>query len=276
MSGYLRLCLAGLLLTGLSTSPASSNPFTDLFNTAPEEEAVPAPAKEECLLRPGKSTAKDQHWVYRFDGNRKCWFQSEGVVAKKRLHHQLTKQRFAAAEENEDAPRKQKAVDARAELARSAPSETSRPTAPKSELVDAAPLPAAAAAARMPPPLVPKPAIDRLAPDDLTPSVDVEMLLASAPSARDTLTSFEASASTGAPPADEAADDGWEWIASCFGMVLMALGLVALVSLFASQGTIAVFRARQSHGGLMGLDLPGRWVARAVANSHKGAQGWLD
>ena len=98
MSGHLRFCFAAfLLLAGLS-SPASSNPFAALFNAAPGEAAPPAPAEEACLLQPGKSTADGQHWVYRYDGHRKCWFQTaEGTATvKEPVHHHATKQRAAA------------------------------------------------------------------------------------------------------------------------------------------------------------------------------------
>jgi len=157
MSGHLRFCFAAfLLVAGLSTSPASSNPFAALFNAAPGQATAPAPAAEECLPHPGKSTADGQHWVYRYDGHRKCWFQTaEGTATvKKPVHHHATKQRAAAPEEKEAALRKRKAVvDVRAELLRSARAETAQPTppAPEVKLVDAAPVPTTGAAALVPP-----------------------------------------------------------------------------------------------------------------------------
>ena len=184
MSGHLRCRLAAfLLLAGLSTSPAYSNPFAALFNAAPGEATAPAPAEEACLPKPGKSTADGRHWVYRFDGHRKCWFQAaEGAPVKKPVHHPAAKQRVAAPE-NEFALGKQKAVvDARAELLHSAPAETSQPTPPARELkvVDAAPVPAMGAAALVPStPIVANPASDQFTPDHPTPrQVDVETLLA--------------------------------------------------------------------------------------------------
>ena len=57
MSGHLRSCFAAcVLLAGLSTSPASSNPFDFLFNAAPAEATAPRAAEEECMPHPGKST----------------------------------------------------------------------------------------------------------------------------------------------------------------------------------------------------------------------------
>jgi hypothetical protein len=243
MSGHSRFCFAFLLLAGLSTSSASSNPFTALFS-APEEATAPAPAKdapapakEECLLRPGKSTGEGKHWVYRFDGHRKCWFQAEGVAAvKKPAHHHAGKQRVAAPKENEATPRQKAIVDARAELLRSATAETSQPTLPAPELkvVDAAPVAATGAAALVPPapvvaqPVVAQPATDQLSPDHPKPRpVDVEMLLAAAPSARDTIASSVPPATPSALFIPDAGED--EWGATCLGVLLMALGLVSLL-----------------------------------------------
>ena len=143
------------------------------------------------MPRPGKSTADGQHWVYRLDGHRKCWFQAaEGTATvKKQVRHRAAKPRVAVPEENEAAPRKRKAVvDARAELLRSAPAETSQPTppAPEFKVVDAASVLATGAAALVPPAPVEKLATDQLTPDHATPrQVDVETLLAAAPAASD-------------------------------------------------------------------------------------------
>lgn len=132
MSGYWRFCVAAfLLLAGLSTWPAFSNPLTDLFNPAPKEAAAPAPAREECLLQPGRSTAPGQHWVYRLDGHRKCWFQADEatVAVKKQAHHYGVKQPVIAAEENEAALREKTVADARAQLLSAAPADASQPDA---------------------------------------------------------------------------------------------------------------------------------------------------
>ena len=159
MSGHLRFCFAAfVLLAAFPTSPASSNPFADFFNAAPApaQATAPAAAEAECLPRPGKSTTSGQRWVYRFDGHRKCWFQTAQGIAtvKKQVRHSAAKPPVAVPEENEAAPRKQKAVvDARAELLRSAPAEASQPTrlAPEFKVVDAASVLATGTAAFVPP-----------------------------------------------------------------------------------------------------------------------------
>jgi hypothetical protein len=136
MSGHVRFCFAALvLLAGLSASPASSNPLTDLFSPTPKQEPEPAPVEETCLSQPGKSTAAGQHWVYRLEGRRKCWFQAaEDVAVKKQVRHRTTKPRVATREEDEAVPRKRKAIDARAELLRPPPAETSQPMRPAPDI----------------------------------------------------------------------------------------------------------------------------------------------
>jgi hypothetical protein len=235
MSGHLRLCFAAfVLLASLSTSPASSNPFADLFNVAPQTTAAPASAERECLPRPGKSTTDGQHWVYRLDGHRKCWFQAaEGIATvKKGVHHHVAKHDVAAPAENETAQRKREAVvDARAELLRSAPAETSQPIrlAPEFKVADAASILATGAAAFVPPAAVEKLATDQLTPDRPTPRVvDVKTLLAAAPAPSDAVAASVPPAPVAFPIA-EAADDGQGWMATLLGVLLMALGLVSVL-----------------------------------------------
>jgi hypothetical protein len=238
MSGRLRFCFAGLvLLASLSTSPASSNPFADLFSVAPQTAAAPASAERECLPRPGKSTAAGQHWVYRLDGHRRCWFQvTQGIATvKKRIDHQTAKHRGAAPAEDETARRKREAVvDARAEPPRSAPAETIQPTPPASELqvVDAASVVATGVAALAPPALVANRATDQLTPDHRTPrQVDVETyFLAAASATSDAVTASVPPAARVAFPIAEAGDDGRGWTANWLGLLLMTLGLVSVVS----------------------------------------------
>jgi len=235
MSGHLRFCFAAfVLLAALPTSPASSNPFADFFSVAPAQAAAPAAAEEECLLRPGKSTAAGQRWVYRFDGHRKCWFQTAQGIAtvKKQVRHGAAKPPVAVPEENEAAPRKQKAVvDARAELLRSAPEEASQPTrlAPEFKVVDAASFPATGPAAFVPPAPVEKLATDQLTPDHATPRVvELKTLLAAAPAPSDAVAASVPPAPVAFPVA-EAADDGQGWMATLLGVLLMALGLVSVL-----------------------------------------------
>ncbi|SDH02139.1 hypothetical protein SAMN05216338_1004311 [Bradyrhizobium sp. Rc2d] len=235
MSGHLRFCFTGcLLLAGLSTSPAFSNPFADFFNASPAQATAPAPATEECLSQPGKSTADGQHWVYRFDGHRKCWFQAAaGTATAKKPHGQAARHRVPAAEKNETALRKRKAiVDARAELLRSAAAETPQPTPPTPEfkVADAAPVLATWAAALVPEPVVPMTATDQLMPDRPIPrQVDVGTLLAAAPAASEAVAASVPPAPVAFPVA-EAADDGRGWTATWLGVLLMVLGLVFILS----------------------------------------------
>jgi hypothetical protein len=232
MSGHVRFCFtAFVLIAGLATSPASSNPFPALFSAAPVEATAPASAEGKCLPRPGKSTADGQHWVYRLEGHRKCWFQvAEGIATvKKSVRHRAAKHRIAAPEENEAAGRNRKAVvDARAELLRSALAETSQPTPPAPAL-NAGPVLATAIGNLVPPAPVIKRADDRFTPDHPTPrQVDVETLLAAAPAASDGIAASAPSAVPVAFPTAESGDDGrgWTWL----GVLLMAVGLVSVVS----------------------------------------------
>jgi hypothetical protein len=242
MSWPLRFRFAGvLILAGLSTSPASSNPFTALFNLAPEQAAAPvpakdAPAKEECLAQPGKP-ADGQHWVYRVDGHRRCWFLvPEGTAAVKKT---VARRRLAAAEENEAAPRKRSAVaDARAELSRPALVETPQPSPPAPafkvvDAADAAPVPATGAAALVPPPpVLSQP--DQLKPADPNPrkgniKSDMEALFAATPADSDTVAVSVPPATPVAVPIAETSDDRPWWTAPWLGPLLMALGLVLLL-----------------------------------------------
>jgi hypothetical protein len=56
MSRHLQFYLAGLVLVGgLSSTPACSDPFTDLFNIAPRELATTSSLQPERLPRAGSS-----------------------------------------------------------------------------------------------------------------------------------------------------------------------------------------------------------------------------
>jgi len=236
MSGHLRFCFgAFVLLAGLSTSPASSNAITDWFNVTPKQATPPASAEaeEECLSRPGKSTAAGQHWVYRLEGHRKCWFQvAEETAVKKQVRRHAAKPRVAASRENEPAQPKRKAVvDARAELLRSAPAETSQPTrpAPGLKVADAASVLATAVAAFVPPASVENLGNIQPTPDRRTPRpVDVEALLAAAPATSDQVAASVPPAAPVAFPFVEAADNGRGWKA-WLGVLLMALGLISVL-----------------------------------------------
>lgn len=239
MSGHWRFCVAAFLLSaGLSATPAFSNPFTDLFNPAPKEAAAPdpapapAPAREQCLSQPGGSTAPGQHWVYRLEGHRKCWYQADAatVAMKRQARRHAIRQPVIASEDSEAALRKKPVADARAQLVSAAPAEALQPTPPAPEPVDTASVAANGAATLVPAaPTVVQPSTDEPAP------VDVEMLLAAAaPTARD-------KAAPSAPPAVAVAasvpEEGrWEARVTQAGKLLIALGLVFLIgSLLASR-----------------------------------------
>jgi len=243
MSGHLRFCFAAfLLLAGFSTSPASTNPIAALFNTAPGDATAPAIGEQGCLRQPGKAT-NGQHWVYRLDGPRKCWFQvaERSATVKKLVHDYAAKQRVVAPEENEAAQRKPNAVvgDARAE-----PPETSQLAPPVRELkvVHADSLIAAGAAALVPrAPVVAKPATEQLAPDyPKQRPVDVEPPLETAPSANDTIASYVPAATSVAVPIAEADEEKRGWRETWLGVLLIALGLISLMS---SSATLRGYRA---------------------------------
>jgi hypothetical protein len=237
MSGHFRSCFAAVvLIAALPTSPASSNPFAGFFNTAPApaQATAPAAAEEECLPRPGKSTAAGQRWVYRFDGHRRCWFQTAQGIAtvKKQVRSSAAKPPASVSEESEAAPRKQKAVaDARAELL-SAPAEASQPKrlAPEFKAVDAASVLSTGAAAFVPPAPVERRATDQLTPDNATPRVVVAKTRpATAPAPGDAVADSAPLVAPVPAPVAEAADEGRGWTATLLGALLMALGLVSVL-----------------------------------------------
>jgi hypothetical protein len=235
MSGHLRFCYAALaLLAGFSTSPASSNPIADLFSFTPKQPATPAAAEaEECLSRPGKSTAAGQRWVYRLEGHRRCWFQTaEETPVKRHVRRRAAKPRVAVSEENDAARKRRAVVDARAELLRPAPMETSQPTrpAPEPRVADASSVLATAIAAFVPPASVENLATDQPTPDRRTPrQVDVEKLLAAAPADRGAVAASVPAAAPAAFPIVAVADDGQGWMATWLGVLLMALGLISVL-----------------------------------------------
>jgi hypothetical protein len=241
MSGHWRLSVAAsLLFAGLATSPALSNPLTDLFNPPKEEATAPAPVRQACVPLPGRSTAPGQHWVYHVDGHRKCWFQADEatVSLRKRIHHYAAKQPVIASEENEAAHRKKTLADARAQLLSATPADAVQSTPAAPRVADTASVPANGAATLVPAaPIVAAPTVDQLTPEHATPRpIDVEMLLAAAPAASDTVASSVPAAAPGAPSLPDAGEDQWELIATRAGMALIALGLAFLVgSLLASR-----------------------------------------
>jgi hypothetical protein len=237
MSGHARFGFGAFLLVAGFTTPAAANVITDFFSPSPAPEATaaaPAVAPEECLRQPGPAAA-GQHWVYRYDGHRKCWFQAaeDSALAKKPVRRRLARRPVAASEEDVPAPRGQKDVeDARAELVSSAPAETPEPAsaAPKLTVVHTVPVRMADAAALVPPaPVLNKPGADQLAPDQPAPrQADVESLLAEAPAASGEVATAPPATPIAAPGAKTGG--GAERIASWLGALLMALGGAALLT----------------------------------------------
>lgn len=239
MSGHWRFCFAAcFLLAGLSTAAAASNPLAALFGqTAPAEAAtqVQAPAKEDCLSRPGKSTNPRHHWFYYSDDHHKCWFEgAEGTAASRRpMRHRVIKHAAAPGGNDDTLPDRKVFADARDELTRSTPAETSEPGArvPEVKLVDVTPVPATGAAALVPaPPLAGKTASDQVMPALATPpQLNEEALLAAATAIPDAV---DTSANPGGPVAVstlEVSEAGRWSLASWFGVLLMALGGIALL-----------------------------------------------
>ena len=150
---------------------------------------------------------------------------------KRQVRHRVTKPRVVVSEENET-PRKRRAVvDARAELLRSAPTETPQPSrpAPEPKVADASSVLASVIAAFVPPASVESLATNQPAPDRRTPrQVDVEALLAAAPADRGAVAASVPAAAPVAFPVTEAADDGPGWTATWLGMLLMALGAISV------------------------------------------------
>lgn len=234
MSGHWRFQVAAFLVfAGFSSSPASSNPLTDLFNVAPsppKEAAAPAPAQEACVPQPGKSMA-GKHWVYHFDGHRKCWFQADEatVSARKPIHHHTVKRSAVAPEEHEATQRQKAALDARAQLLNAAPAGAPQATAPAPETIDTASVPASEATTPVrEAPTAAWPTTDQVTPDRATrPSVDVETLLAASTLDQDTPTSSMPPPPTPDAPSVASLDD-WELKAARVGMLLIVLGFAFL------------------------------------------------
>ncbi|SFJ70087.1 hypothetical protein [Bradyrhizobium sp. Gha] len=228
MSGYLRLYFVSFVLVeALSTAPASSNSLADLFNTTAPAPAVTSPPEAECVGRPGNSAPDGQHWVYRVDGHRKCWFLTEGIAkVKKPVRRRVTKDKDSVASLDESGtarPRQSGTLDARAELLRSMPVEQPHPEVnvadAGSDLSATTALPSATIIAEH----SPRPTLSVSGQDQ----VDVEQLLAAAP-ANDTRTSSE---SPTMPvdvlmPTAEAPSRTATWL----GVLLMVLGMLSILS----------------------------------------------
>lgn len=229
MSGHLRFYFATLVLVGaLSAAPASSSPFSDLFNIAPREPAASSSAQPECLPRPGNSPGPGQHWVYRRDGHRKCWFLTEGIATVRKPVHGRVANRAIGPDENETArQRRSPMTDARAELPSSAPAEGAPSTSRARELdvADATSVFDPGTPAVMPGAPVTDPATGQLRPEHAVPlRVDVETLAAAAradsPSAMPIVEARN----------EEVRDEARSWTATWLGVLLMTLGGFSILS----------------------------------------------
>ncbi|MGY4352171.1 hypothetical protein ACVWXM_008664 [Bradyrhizobium sp. GM7.3] len=227
MSRHLRFYFAGLVLVGgLPATPACSDPFTNLFNIAPREPAATSSVQPECFPRPGNSHGPRQHWVYRRDGHRKCWFLAEGIATLRQPAHGRVANRAATSVENEaEQQRASPVIDAGAELPSSSAAEGAQPPpAREVKVADAnsvfdvgtpAPMPAAPAADLPTSQLTPE--------HPGPPQVDVEKLAAAA--------------RADSPPAmplaahnEEVRDESRSWTVTSLGVLLMTLGGFSILS----------------------------------------------
>lgn len=233
---------AFLIFAGFSATPAFSNPLTDLtdlFSLSSKEAAPPAPTREECVLQPGKSTAPGQHWVYRLDGHRRCWFPTDqaNVSMKRQVHHHAAKQPVVPPAENEATLHKEKILDARAQLLSAAPADALPPTDPAPEVVDAASVPTDRAATPAPTaPAVTEPISDQLRPQQARERpVDVERLLAAESFGSDAVDASVPPATSATASMPDADQGNWELMATRTGLLLIALGLVFLLGSLANR-----------------------------------------
>jgi hypothetical protein len=274
----LRSGIAAFFVAAALSTPAFSNAFTDLFAANPAPAPAPstaaaAPLQEECLPQPGRSTASGRHWVYRFDGQRKCWFQAaeDSALARKPVRQRLARRSGAASEQDQPAPRQHEDVeDARAEMPSSA-REQPQPAPPEPKFTIVRTVRVTDAAAQVPPaPDLNQPGADQPTPDQPR-QLDVETLLAKAPAAGEEV----ASATPALPiPAAGAKTGGGEGgIASWLGLLMIVLGSVALLS---SSRTLwrAVWPVRFPDSGTAsaGQDELLRYEPRSVALSVHAAR----
>ena len=232
MPGRQYACVANLLFAGLTISPAFSSPLAELFNPAAKEDiaAATTQAPEDCMSQPGNSTRPGQHWVYHFDGHRKCWFQTDATAAavKKRVHHHVAKP-LVVHEENEAALPKPTVLDARAQMVSAAPVHALRSARAEPKLADAEPGFGKDAAPLVPATLTPaQRTTDRLTPDYASSrAVDVDAPLTDSSLDQNTAVSAVA-ADRPAPLIPDWNENHWDRLLPRLGLVLLALGFVLL------------------------------------------------
>ncbi len=145
MLAHLRLFFSAVvILAGVSTSPAYSNPIAGQPDSklTTERAAALVASQETCLSQPGKSTIAGQRWVYYRDGQRKCWFQTtEQPQSKNRVRDRAAKASVSASAESDGilpTPKPKRVDDARAELRLETPQ--ALPSASGLDVVAAAPV----------------------------------------------------------------------------------------------------------------------------------------
>jgi hypothetical protein len=228
MPGHRYACVTAFLFAGLAISPAFSSPLADLFNPAAKEDiAATTPATEDCMSQPGNSTTPGQHWVYHFDGHRKCWFQTAATV-NKRAHHHVTKP-VIVHEKNEAALPKRTVLDARAQMVSAAPVHARRSAPAEPKLADAEAGFGKDAAPLVPVTLTPAQRTTvRLTPDYASwHAVDVDAPLADSSLDQNTAASSVAAASP-APPIPDEDVNHLPRLLPRLGVVLLAFGFVLL------------------------------------------------
>lgn len=229
MSGHLRVYFAPLVLVGgLSGTPACASPFSDLFNIAPREPAASSSAQPECLPRPGNSPGPGDHWVYRRDGHRKCWFLAEGIATVRKPIHARVANRAVSSDENETVRQKRTPMgDARAELLSSSPAEGAPSTSRARELdvADATSVFDPGTPAVMPGAPVTDLPSGQLTPEHAVPlQVDVEKLAAAARADLPSATPIVEARN------EEVRDEARSWTATWLGVLLMTLGGFSILS----------------------------------------------
>lgn len=227
MSRHLQACLRSfVVLAAVSISPAYGDPLIDFLglNAASQDAVASTATQPQCLALPGSPT-EGLRWVYRRDGHRKCWFQTDEQSAKKQVRRRIAKPLVGIPAESE---RKRKAVvDARAELIRSAAVETPPQlrAGPEINTVDDAPFKA------IDPPSKEQPTIQQPA---VVPYVGQQVVLetlpADAPSATDEVPGSAAKPKPATFPVAAQVDDEQGRMATSLGVLLMALGLICLLA----------------------------------------------
>jgi hypothetical protein len=254
MFAHLRFFVSVLvILTGVSASPAYSNPIADLSNSKGAIERVVAPAvpQETCLLRPGQSAVAGKRWVYHREGHRKCWFPTtEPAQLKKRVRYRPAKASVAASAESQNMQPKPESIDdARAELLPAVPEiPQALPSASGFDVVAAGSVLSAERAS----PLAAE--LNRLEPDNRAePRLDTDTDLRRASPPKSTRHAALVGAAAPVHPASQALDDKLGWPATWIAMLLMTLGFISILSSNRAIRDIVMLRKRYQS------DRPGWW-----------------